>query len=82
MPYIESKKDRERLDEIVESIARGVRFNGELNYVLFALCKRYITPSYSNYKNYLGELSECIAEIRRSLLGPYEDMKKIQNGDV
>jgi hypothetical protein len=37
---------------------------------------------YNNYKNYIGELQETVAEIRRRLLAPYEDIKIQENGDV
>jgi len=56
--------------------------DGDLNYVLYAYCKRHIVPSYANYKNFLGELTEAAAEIRRRLLAPYEDGKIRENGDI
>jgi len=83
MPYIANKTRRSELDEIIMEMNRwGVKPDGDLNYILFAYAKRSITPSYNNYKNYIGELEECIAEIRRRLLGPYEDKKIEENGDV
>lgn len=82
MPYIEEYK-RENLDDIVESMHfAGVEANGDLNYILYAFCKRYVAPSYNNYKNFCGELRQCATEIERRLLGPYEDIKIIENGDV
>ena len=60
----------------------GVKVNGDLNYILFKFCKYHVTPSYNNYKNYIGELTECGAEIRREILAPYEDQKKAENGEV
>jgi hypothetical protein len=82
MPYI--KKDRRyELNEIVElMIEKGVLVDGDLNYILFKFCRDAIAPSYNNYKNFLGELNECAAEIRRRMLAPYEDIKIVQNGDV
>ena len=82
MPYIEQKK-RFALDKIVEEMLdAGLNApNGNLNYVLFKLAK-IIQPSYNNYKNYIGELNECVAEIRRKILGPYEDKKEQENGQV
>ena len=82
MPYVEESK-RKALDEIVEKLKEtGVVVDGDLNYVLFAFCKRHIKPSYNNYKNYCGELRQCATEIERRLLGPYEDRKRIENGEV
>jgi len=76
----------------------NVQYNGDLNYILYKLCLITVTPSYNNYKKYIGtlediassvtnselgwELRECAAEIRRTLLGPYEDLKKKENGSV
>ena len=80
MPYI---KDRSSMDEIVNlMIKKNVKADGDLNYVLYTFAKRHIKPSYNNYKNYLGELSECIAEIRRRILSEYEDIKIAENGDI
>lgn len=72
--------------------------NGDLNYVLFKYAKYHIKPSYNNYKGFIGsihkameqvvlkvyidEYREAAAEIRRRILGPYEDSKIKENGDV
>lgn len=82
MPYVTQDK-RPTLDTLVEIMqSMGISGNGDLNYVLFKYCKYHIKPGYNNYKNFLGELDECRAEIRRKLLGPYEDKKIQENGDV
>jgi hypothetical protein len=82
MPYIE-KSLRKKMDDIITfMIKNNIEPNGKLNYVLFKLCKTTVRPSYNNYKNYIGELEECIAEIRRRLLASYEDEKIKENGDV
>jgi hypothetical protein len=82
MPYV-TKDKRPDLDKVVEEMAEArVVANGDLNYILFAYCKRHVTPSYNNYKNFLGELNEAAEEIRRRLLADYEDKKIIENGDV
>ena len=85
MPYIK-KSERDFLDWVVDALHVNAGDepleNGRLNYLLFAYCKRHVPPSYNNYKNFIGELNECVAEIRRRLLAPYEDQKIIENGDV
>lgn len=81
MPYIKQER-RALLDDAIQVLGTNLKFDGDLNYVLFALCKRYVEPSYNNYKNFIGELSECSAEIRRRLLAPYEDKKITESGDV
>jgi len=81
MPYVE-KYLRKELDVIVGEMSYAIKVDGDLNYVLFKFCKNHVHPSYSEYKNFIGELNECVAEIRRRLLAPYENKKIIDNGDV
>lgn len=81
MPYIE-KYRRMKMDWIARFMSNHIEVDGDLNYLLFAFCKRYIKPSYNNYKNFIGELNETVAEIRRRILAPYEDQKIEENGDV
>lgn len=82
MPYIEKWK-RIQLDHVIDEMNyQDIKADGDLNYILYAFCKRNITPSYNEYKNFCGELRQCAAEIERRLLGPYEDKKIIENGDI
>lgn len=82
MPYIKPVL-RPAANKIVEMMIRhDIRPDGQLNYVLYKFCKDTVEPSYNNYKNFLGELNECAEEIRRTILAPYEDEKKSENGDV
>jgi hypothetical protein len=81
MPYITQEK-RHKLQSLITDLGTNLNFDGDLNYVLFALCKRYVKPSYHNYKNFLGELHECQEEVRRRLLSKYEDEQLQKNGDV
>ena len=84
MPYISNDNDKRiNLDEIVELMHElNVKADGDLNYILFKYCKKYVKPSYNNYKNFIAELTECGREIARRLLAPYEDKKIDENGDV
>lgn len=82
MPYIEIQK-RNKLDEIVELMkSLNVKADGDLNYILYKFCKDSVKPGYNSLKNYCGELRQCAAEIERRLLGPYEDLKINENGDI
>jgi len=82
LPYIKQEQ-RPDLDQIVDLMKKkGVKADGDLNYIIFAFCSRHITPGYGNYKNYRGELRETADEIGRRFLAPYEDIKKDENGDV
>lgn len=82
MPYIPKEK-RILMDKVIDYMVwAGAMPDGRLNYVLYAFCKRHIAPGYGNYKNFCAELRQCATEIERRLLGPYEDKKKDENGDV
>jgi hypothetical protein len=82
MPYIKpgNRADMDAIVELMEDL--GVQVNGDLNYILFAFCKRYMKPSYNNFKNFCGELRQCATEIERKLLAPYEEEKEKENGSV
>lgn len=84
MPYLDSQPVRDRLDLIIERLRWAGVHNmpGRLNYVLFALCKRYVPKNYTDLRNFLAEIHEAEAEIRRRILAPYEDQKIQENGDV
>lgn len=91
MPYIKDEivrkntkiSKRKEMDVVVDlMVKQGVRVDGDLNYILYKFCKCYILPSYNNYKNFCGELDQCITEIKRRLIVPYEDEKIRENGDV
>lgn len=82
MPYIK-QENRPTFDMVVDLMADlGVEANGDLNYILYAFCKRFVDPSYNDYKNFCGELRQCATEIERRLLATYEDEKIKTNGDV
>lgn len=82
MPYIKQER-RAVLDQIVDAMdIANVKADGDLNYILFAYCKRYVSPSYNNFKNFCGELHQCSTEIERKLLGPYEEDAIIRNGGI
>lgn len=82
MPYIK-QEDRPIMDTVVDRMdAISVKANGDLNYILYAFCKRYVPRSYNSYKNFCGELRQCATEIERRIIGPYEDEKIAENGDV
>jgi ribosomal protein L37E len=82
MPDVAQEK-RHKLYKIVSEMwAANIKADGDLNYLLFAFCKRCIKPSYGNIKNYCAELEECAIEIRRKILGPYEDEREKEHGTI
>lgn len=82
MPYI-LPENRPEMDKIVDLMKeKGVKANGDLNYILYKYCKETVEPGYGRLKNYCGELRQCATEIERRILGPYEDSAILKNGDV
>ena len=82
MPYIK-KNRRKELGKVLDELSQAkVKADGDLNFILYKYCKYHIKPSYNNIKNFCGELRQCATEIERRLLGPYEDEKIEENGDV
>jgi predicted transcriptional regulator len=69
---------------MVENLQKEGAHNlsGRLNYVLFALCQRYVPKNYTDLRNFLAEIHEAECEIRRRILGSLEDQKIQENGDV
>ena len=82
MPYVAQDR-RPKLDTVVDSMVEArLLIDGDLNYILFKFCKYWVVPSYNNYKNFCGELRQCVTEIERRLLADYEGQKLKENGDV
>lgn len=49
--------DKSKCNKIVQLMLNlDVKVDGDLNYILFALCKRHVKPSYNNYKKYITKL--------------------------
>ena len=83
MPYIPDQNRRAEMDEILELMKKHqVKADGDLNYLLFKFCKEDIKTGYNSLKNFCGELRQCATEVERRILGPYEEEKKNENGDV
>ena len=58
---------------------------GELNYVFTEIIKNYLEEkgqSYQTYNDIVGALECCKIELYRRKIGPYEDVKIQENGDV
>ena len=79
MPYI-PKEARDLLDsKIVNPEA-----SGELNYKITTILIEYLLSQglcYQTLNDISGTITECLAEFRRRVIVPYEDIKKKQNGD-
>jgi hypothetical protein len=87
MPYIKSEKRPIYKDEI-ESLVKKLENqplteqDGDLNYIVTTIMKRLYTPKYFNYNRALGVIESIKQEYYRRVVGPYEDGKIKENGDV
>lgn len=85
----------DKIKHIAQIMALNVVVDGDLNYILYAVCKRYVKPSYNNYKKYItklridesGDLTEVIREfygmIGKKKLKWYEHLYKDEtNWDI
>jgi len=86
-PYIEEAERvryEQNLMDLVELLKElpVEKLDGHLNYLVTSLFKRMYKPKYFNYNRAMGVL-ECIKqEFYRRVVGPYEDKKIKENGDV
>ncbi len=67
MPYVKQEA-RPNLDRIVYYMVDSKIRIDNLSDTLFGFCKEQVKPSYNNYKNFIGELRQCAAEIERRRL--------------
>jgi len=77
MPYI--KEESRVIARVLPNTA------GELNYAITMLCLEYISRKgecYQSYNDVIGVLECSKAEQQRRWVGPYEDIKIKQNGDI
>jgi len=87
MPYIK-KEDRPPIDELLNPLIEHLKNlsieqqDGALNYTVTRVLKELYEPKYFNYNRAMGVLSSIQAEWYRRDVGPYEDKKIAENGDV
>ncbi len=80
MPYI-GQEARERM------LTQHPMTVGELNYSITQMCRTFLKqpkdkPTYTHYNEIIGVL-ECVKqEFYRRACVPFEDNKRIANGDV
>lgn len=87
MPYIK-QEDRGKWKGVLEDIADELKdlpvdaVDGNLNYLISSVLKKAYPAKYFNYNRAIGML-ECVKqEFYRRDVGPYEDKKIEENGDV
>ena len=87
MPYIK-KENRPKWDTFIQPIIEELKkeapetIDGTLNYMITKILKNIYPAKYYHYNKAIG-LLECIKqEFYRRVVGPYEDIKIQENGDV
>ena len=84
MPYIK-QADRVRLDPLIQQLAGQIKTEGDANYVFTRILTEApaFTPlRYSSLNAAGGVLWAVGMELYRRLASPYEDSKRVQNGDI
>lgn len=79
MPYL-TPFNRQRLAEGGPALT-----GGDLNYLFSQIIRSYIQEnglSYATLNEVTGALECCKMELYRRVVGPYEDTKIKENGDV
>lgn len=87
MPYI-SRYKQELLDELIDKLftklcnesSKEIDY-GAVEYCIFRLLQKLaeLNMRFTNLNSLVGVLETTKAEVIRRLLGPYEDLKLIQN---
>ncbi len=84
MPYITQDR-RDVFDSALAQLAGKVQNEGELNYCIYKLSRLIILrigESYSNLSMCSSAMEHAKLEWYRKVLGPYEDEKIRENGDI
>jgi len=95
MPYIKPE-ERAFLDPAVTVLARRLAEHtadmekadctGRLNYVVTTLLIKYVKIRFGKFRYAVGVLRNTLCDVReefyRRVVGPYEDKKTEENGDV
>ncbi len=84
MPYI-NKSARINFDKHLNEVGPHTTAKGDLNYCVTQLALHYIKAhgkSYTNISEAASALVDAADEIKRRLLGPYENQKIKENGDL
>ncbi len=81
MPYIH-EGDRLSLD--INKIVAPPVSSGGLNYLITKMIVAFLgtDPHYADFNAAIGALECAKLELYRRLIGPYEDLKIEENGDV
>ena len=87
MPYIKQNQ-RPKIDDLVKPIINHLKSlsvedqDGSLNYAVTKILKNVYPKKYFHFNRALGVLTAITHELYRKVIGPYEDTKIKENGDV
>lgn len=84
MPYI-GRQDREDIKNAINKISEMIETNGEMNYAISLLIHKYVEKKglkYTNLNDAIGILECAKLEFYRTVVSPYEEIKKEANGSV
>lgn len=87
MPYIKKDK-RPAIDALLAPVIKYLQSlpveeqDGTLNYTITKIIKNLYPKKYFHFNRALGVLSAVTHELYRRVIGPYEDEKIRENGDV
>ena len=84
-PYIKDNDVRDAIECRVFELMRYVDTVGDLNFAITALLHRWVkrqTLSYRSLMICVGTLDMVKAEFYRTVVAPYEDVKRDANGSV
>lgn len=87
MPYIK-KAQRPTIDKLIDPLIKHLKSlpleeqDGSLNYAVTRIIKNVYPQKYFHFNRVLGVLSAITLELYRKVIGPYENTKIKENGDV
>ncbi len=87
MPYIKQDQ-RPAIDQLVNPLINHLKSlpiedqDGSLNYAVTKIIKNVYPQKYFHFNRALGVLTAITHELYRKIVGPYEDTKIKENGDV
>lgn len=87
MPYIKKEK-RPAIDKLLDPLINYLgkvpleEQDGEVSYAITRIMKSTYKGRYFNFNRGIGVLSAALHEFYRHVIGPYEDNKIKENGDV
>ncbi len=87
MPYIK-RDERPDIDKLIAPLVEHLKAlpveeqDGSLNYAITKILKNVYPKKYFHLNRALGVLSAVKQEFYRVVVGPYEDSKITENGEV